>query len=315
MRLSSIQNRQHRTRTLYYILALLLTALVFTQPLHANTDQSAKQSRLNENIAEYQEQIQFIDMEIDTLKTNLRFLQVKIDRMKIQSRQIPEKMKLSVIFKKNKIETLTSLREYYWNLLNEEKRTAAAISPPKKMVTKSRPASQPIEKQNEDHKKPLAKNPTPSIKKENYGGNQIVKQIHDAGLSNWLAVLSQGNCTCLETRLPILFSSGSAKIPKGYQSFLKKLAQFIKDYDVRILVKGYADTDPINTRQYPSNLELGASRASAIARALMHYGIKPSVFEVASTGEYRFTSKVPVKWKKLQRHAVIRILFPDCRKP
>ncbi len=285
----TIKNRQNPYSLIAWIFFLALAAalLPFAQ-IHADTQ--GRMPGNNFSTPGYKEQIRFIDLEIEKLQSNMNFLQFKIEQMESEHRFVPPKMRESIKFKKFKLKALRSLRNRYENLIHKGKEPLSSDIPSKTMQQ------------------------TNDISVERIYGN-IMNQVKNAGLSDWLEPLSQSPCTCLATRLPILFSSGSAKIPKGYQSFLQKLASFLKNHDVRILVKGYADTDPIHTKQYPSNLELGASRAASIARALMGYGIKPSVFEVASTGEYRFISRKPVKWKNLQRHATIQILFPDCKNP
>ncbi len=287
------------TRMFFAALRILAVAFVLAAAfLSPEQIYAAVQGETPENsiiISEYKDQIRFIDSEIQTLKSNMNFLQFKIDRMESESRFVPPEMRKSIEFKKSKLKALKSLRNRYQKMIPEKK------------------VSRPTKPRQQANNAP-ATSVTP-VKVKKVHDNNIMAQVNKAGLADWLEPIPQAPCTYLTTRLPILFSSGSAEIPKGYQSFLKKLAGFLKNYDVHILVKGYADTDPIHTKKYPSNLELGASRAGAIARALMGYGIKPSVFEVASTGQYRFISQQPLKWKNLQRHATIQILFPDCRKP
>ena len=93
----------------------------------------------------------------------------------------------------------------------------------------------------------------------------IEDAVKKAGLEDWVEVMeSDGSCAKINNTLPILFSSGSAALAKEYKSFLRKLARFLKPYDVKIYVNGYADPDPIHTKKYPSNLELGASRAANV---------------------------------------------------
>jgi flagellar motor protein MotB len=120
-----------------------------------------------------------------------------------------------------------------------------------------------------------------------------------------------GDDTCLriQTTLPILFTSGSAKVANEYQPFLKRLASFLKPYDVKVLVNGYADTVPINSKQYPSNFELGAARAANIVHQLVNQGLKPSIFKIETTGEYRFAAKEPSQQKSFQRRAQVTVLF------
>jgi len=98
-------------------------------------------------------------------------------------------------------------------------------------------------------------------------------------------------------------------VSKEYQSFFKKLASFLKPYDVKVLVNGYADTFPIRTKQYPSNFELGAARAANIIHALVKQGLKPSIFKIETTGEYRFAAKEPSKQKSFQRRAQVTVIF------
>jgi flagellar motor protein MotB len=98
-------------------------------------------------------------------------------------------------------------------------------------------------------------------------------------------------------------------VAKEYQPFLKKLASFLKPYDVKILVNGYADTVPIKSNQYPSNFELGAARAANIVHQLVNQGLKPSIFKIETTGEYRFAAKEPSQQKSFERRARVTVIF------
>jgi chemotaxis protein MotB len=113
----------------------------------------------------------------------------------------------------------------------------------------------------------------------------------------------------MKTTLPILFSSGSATVAREYKLFLKKLAAFLKPYDVKVLVNGYADTVPIKSKKYPSNFELGAARAANIVHQLVRSGLKPAVFKIASPGEYRFAAKEMSKQKSFERRAEVTVIF------
>jgi chemotaxis protein MotB len=139
--------------------------------------------------------------------------------------------------------------------------------------------------------------------------SKIEAAVKRADLDDWVAVNGDDTCLRIETTLPILFSSGSAKVSKEYQGFFKKLASFLKPYDVKVLVNGYADTLPINTKQYPSNFELGAARAANIIHELVKQGLKPSIFKIETTGEYRFAAKEPSKQKSFQRRAQVTVIF------
>jgi flagellar motor protein MotB len=74
-----------------------------------------------------------------------------------------------------------------------------------------------------------------------------------------------------KNRLPILFASGSAnaKVAKEYKTFLKNLLVLVKSHDIIVVVEEYADTDPIHSKKYRSNFELGATRAANVAYILI----------------------------------------------
>lgn len=75
-----------------------------------------------------------------------------------------------------------------------------------------------------------------------------------------------------------LFSTGSAQLKLLIQPILFRISQFILSLDnldnINIDVEGHSDNVPINTRQYPSNWELSARRATNVVRFLIKQGIE-----------------------------------------
>jgi len=138
---------------------------------------------------------------------------------------------------------------------------------------------------------------------------ELKKAVKKAGLNEWVEVVRIDGCVRIQNSLPILFASGKARVVNEYKDFLKKFARFLKPYKVRIIVDGYADKDPIHTAKYPSNLELGATRAANIVHELVRSGVKPSVFKIATTGENRFYPQKPLKQKLLERRAQVSVIF------
>lgn len=134
-------------------------------------------------------------------------------------------------------------------------------------------------------------------------------QLQKAGLMDWMDVSEHDKVLTLTNRLPILFASGSAEIAEEYKRFFADLANFLKPFDVSIIVNGYADETPIRTYKYPSNFELGAARAANIVHEFEKHGIQPSVCKIGSTGEHRLDSQKISKWKSFERYASIIILF------
>ena len=90
----------------------------------------------------------------------------------------------------------------------------------------------------------------------------------------------------------ILFDSGSVEIKSRGQELLSVMADALKnDKDHDILVEGHTDNVPLSAalkRRFPSNWELSAARAAAVARFLQeNAGIKPERLSVRGYSFYR----------------------------
>lgn len=263
----------------YWVYLTLLIGLVMFIGLSeaGQAIQGSKQLPVsNYRVQPDDDQISFVISEIEKIQQERAWLARKIKKMEDFGRSVPKRMHDSIAFKTSKILSLEKLRVRHEALV----KSAPPIS-----IKKGK------------------KEKIPGLEKN------LSKKILESGLSDWVELNPHVSPLRVENRLPVLFSSGSAAIAKGYEPFIRKIATLVKGYDVRIVIDGYADTDPINTKEYASNFELGAARAAAIVHALVKNGIKPSVFKIGSTGEYRLDSHRVSEWKNLQRHVNIAIFF------
>ncbi|WP_262337361.1 flagellar motor protein MotB [Legionella genomosp. 1] len=89
----------------------------------------------------------------------------------------------------------------------------------------------------------------------------------------------------LDIKAEALFDSGSAELRPLAVIKLMKLANILKKVPFPIALEGYTDNLPISTPQYPSNWELSAARAAAVARILTNYGVDPGRITVTGYGE------------------------------
>ena len=261
----------------YWVYLTLLIGLVMFIGLSeaGQAIQGSKQLPVSNHLVQSDDdQISFVTSEIEKIQQERAWLVRKIKKMEDFGRSVPKRMHDSIAFKTSKILSLEKLKIRY-----------------ESFARSARPAS---------GKK--------GVKSSGLEEN-LSKKILESGLSDWVELNPNVSPLRVENRLPILFSSGNAAIAKGYEPFIRKIATLVKGYDVRIVIDGYADTDPINTKEYSSNFELGAARAAAIVHALVKNGIKPSVFKIGSTGEYRLDSHRVSEWKNLQRHVNIAIFF------
>jgi chemotaxis protein MotB len=86
----------------------------------------------------------------------------------------------------------------------------------------------------------------------------------------------------------ITFNLGQADLLMDFEPILTKIAQIIAGKpQYRILVSGHTDDQPINTQWFPSNWELSASRAIAVAKFLTHSGVSPDRITIQGFGEYQ----------------------------
>lgn len=90
----------------------------------------------------------------------------------------------------------------------------------------------------------------------------------------------------VEMKSGLLFASGSASLSSESVPMLDKLAAIFKDLPNVIHVEGHTDNRPINTREFPSNWELSASRAASVVHQLMKAGVDPMRMAALSYGEY-----------------------------
>ncbi|MCP3943376.1 MAG: OmpA family protein [Desulfobacteraceae bacterium] len=264
----------------------------------------------------YQVKIDVLDTQISEVKKDINWLILKINRIQDAGQKAPYGLMKSVKAKEEKSKTL----------FKEKTRLEIVSSYYKKEfdLSKKRELDKILVlEQEEVVEEIIVKKVVPQILEtiEKVPLQPIVDEfntiqkidletaVKSAGLADWVEINGDVGCLRIETTLPILFSSGSAKVAKEYHSFFKKLADFLKSYDVKILVNGYADTLPINTKQYPSNFELGAARAANIIHELVKQGLKSSIFKIETTGEYRFAAKEPSKQKSFQRRARVTVIF------
>ena len=102
-----------------------------------------------------------------------------------------------------------------------------------------------------------------------------------------IAVESHSRYIILTFPEQIIFDSGQARLKPSARPVLEKIASFIQDHSsLSVEIHGHTDDLPINSRQYPSNWELSADRATQVAKALIQFGIDPTSLSTKGFGEY-----------------------------
>lgn len=85
----------------------------------------------------------------------------------------------------------------------------------------------------------------------------------------------------------VFFASGSAELTQRARAVLHSMAPALLDIPYRIKVEGHTDNIPISSSRFPSNWELSASRASAVARFFIDKGVPADRLEVVGLADTR----------------------------
>lgn len=87
----------------------------------------------------------------------------------------------------------------------------------------------------------------------------------------------------------LLFASGSTELSQSGRALLGRIAKEIDAADAVISVEGHTDSWMVREsirKRYPSNWELGASRAAKVVKRLSAEGIDPAKLRVVSYGPF-----------------------------
>jgi len=98
---------------------------------------------------------------------------------------------------------------------------------------------------------------------------QLAKTIDEFGLNKTVNIKVAQGYAQLEIQDKVLFKSSEADLTASGGALLKRLTPLLKQAVGLILIEGHTDNIPIKTAQFPSNWELGASRATSVLHFLV----------------------------------------------
>jgi len=107
------------------------------------------------------------------------------------------------------------------------------------------------------------------LTKENNLQQQLTKVIDEFGLDKAVNIKVTQGYAQLEIQDKVLFKSSEANLTASGGALLKRLMPLFKQSVGLILIEGHTDNIPIKTAQFPSNWELGASRATSVLHFLV----------------------------------------------
>ncbi len=120
-----------------------------------------------------------------------------------------------------------------------------------------------------------------------YDFSQLV--INQNSLKNFAAInLTPDKTIRIILTSDLLFEPGQAYLQPSYQASLQKIATIISDTPYKINIVGHTDSLPINSDKFPSNWELSAARAGAVARFLIAAtNLPPNHFEIIGRANFQ----------------------------
>lgn len=113
--------------------------------------------------------------------------------------------------------------------------------------------------------KPAVVNPTNEDKLQ----QQLTEAIDEFGLNKAVNIKVTSGYAQLEIQDKVLFKSSEADLTASGEALIKRLTPLLKQAVGLILIEGHTDNIPIKTVQFPSNWELGSSRATSVLHFLV----------------------------------------------
>lgn len=86
---------------------------------------------------------------------------------------------------------------------------------------------------------------------------------------------------------PFLFDSGRATLKDQTRVVLDRLSEFCRKFPYPVRIGGHTDSIPINNERFPSNWDLSAARAAAVARFFQKTGVAPERMAASGYGEFQ----------------------------
>ena len=121
---------------------------------------------------------------------------------------------------------------------------------------------------------------TDSKAKQEMERQQVAREIENTasqiGESKNIAVSVRANGISVRIKGAYFFGPGTAILKRAALPFLDNIANTMKEFPFKLMVEGHTDDIPISTRQFPSNWELSAVRATTVLRYFVEEkGIDP----------------------------------------
>lgn len=140
--------------------------------------------------------------------------------------------------------------------------------------------------------------------------------VKGAGLSDDVTVEALPNEVVLSLRDTVPFASGKADLRARALPVLQRVVGImLRHGNLSVAISGHTDSVRIATREFPSNWELSAARASRVARYLVERGVHPERIAVEGYASFRPRAASNPRALSLNRRVEIRLINDSARRP
>jgi chemotaxis protein MotB len=119
-----------------------------------------------------------------------------------------------------------------------------------------------------------------------YEVQKLERLLLDRGLDKDVDIQVTDQEIAFRINAPLLFASGQATIRNEIGDILRELGAFLQKFAYPIRIEGHTDSLAIHTDRFPSNWELSAARAVAVARFFQDTGVDPERIAALGYGEF-----------------------------
>lgn len=116
----------------------------------------------------------------------------------------------------------------------------------------------------------------------------------------------------IEIQDNVLFDSAQAQLTEEGKDLLEKLTALLKQSAGLIFVEGHTDNQPIATKNFPSNWELGSARATSVLHFLITQGIKNQRLRAVTYADTMpIADNNTIEGRKKNRRVNLLVKIPD----
>jgi chemotaxis protein MotB len=120
-----------------------------------------------------------------------------------------------------------------------------------------------------------------------YEIRSVEKEVLDREVQDDVQVEIRDDGVLFRMTAPFLFASGRAELRPEAAPVLDRLGRMFRKFPAEVRVEGHTDDIPIASGRFPSNWELSAARAVAVARYFQAAGLPAGRLAATGYGEHR----------------------------